>query len=102
MSAEHSRGIGDILDEISQILPEKEIKEEEKVGCSVVLLGKPNVGKSSLLNLLLKKERSMVSDIPGTTREAISEKISFYQEDILVTDTPGIRKKKSVTEDLES
>ncbi len=102
VSAEHARGIGDILDAITDLLPEKVIEDDKKPGCRIVLIGKPNVGKSSLLNLLLKKDRSMVSEIPGTTREAISETISFYQEDILVTDTPGIRKKKSVTEDLET
>lgn len=103
VSAEHSTGIGDVLETICLELPEGGIeKEEEDPGCKVVFLGKPNVGKSSLMNLILNKERSMVTDIAGTTREAISEKISFYQEDILVTDTPGIRKKHSVTEDLES
>ncbi|MCX5922525.1 MAG: ribosome biogenesis GTPase Der [Candidatus Dependentiae bacterium] len=103
ISAEHSRGIGDILDLVSNMWPAKErALPEEKTGCNVVLLGKPNVGKSSLMNLLLNKERSIVSEIAGTTREAFSETISFYQEDIQVTDTPGIRRKHSVTEDLES
>jgi GTP-binding protein len=102
ISATHAQGIGDLLEEIVLLLPEQEAVEEEKAGCRVVLLGKPNVGKSSLMNLLLKKERSIVSEVPGTTREAISEKIAFYQEDILVTDTPGIRKKRAVTETLET
>lgn len=103
VSAQHSHGIGDLLDTIVELLPETtQAAAEEKLGCRVVLLGKPNVGKSSLMNLLLKKERSIVADIPGTTREAISERVTFYQEDILVTDTPGIRKKHSVTEDLET
>lgn len=102
ISAEHSRGIGDLLTEITNTLPDQGVYEEEKTGCKVVLLGKPNVGKSSLLNLLVHEERAIVSEIPGTTREAISEKISFYQEDILVTDTPGIRKKRAVNEEIET
>lgn len=102
ISAEHAKGIGDILDLLAQKLPEHGIGQEKEPGCRVVLLGKPNVGKSSLMNLILKKERSIVSDVAGTTREALSDKVSFYSEDILMTDTPGIRKKRAVTEDLES
>jgi GTP-binding protein len=103
VSAQHGLGIGDILDTLVQVLPEKKIiKEEFEPTCRVVLLGKPNVGKSSLMNLLLKKERSIVADVPGTTREAISERITFYQEDMLITDTPGVRRKRSIDEPLES
>ena len=104
VSAQHAHGIGDLLEMIVELLPVAGQTTEtiEKPGCKVVLLGKPNVGKSSLMNLLLKKERSIVADMPGTTREAISDRVTFYQEDILVTDTPGIRKKHSVTEDLET
>lgn len=103
VSAQHGLGIGDLLDDIVALLPVAKAETiDEKPGCRVVLLGKPNVGKSSLMNLLLKKERSIVADMPGTTREAISERVTFYQEDILVTDTPGIRKKHTVTEDLET
>lgn len=102
VSAEHARGIGDILDLLAQELPEHGSAQEEDPKSRVVLLGKPNVGKSSLMNLILKKERSIVSEIAGTTREALSDKVSFYSEDILMTDTPGIRKKRSVTEDLET
>jgi GTP-binding protein len=101
VSAEHARGIGDILDLLAQQLPEHGIGQEKEPGCRVVLLGKPNVGKSSLMNLILKRERSIVSDIAGTTREALSDKVAFYSEDIVMTDTPGIRKKRAVTENLE-
>ena len=66
-----------------------------------MFLGKPNVGKSSLLNLLVNQERAIVSEIPGTTREALSENIVFHQEDIQLTDTPGIRKKRAVDEPIE-
>lgn len=103
VSAQHGTGIADILETIVELLPpQQQIKEEEQPRYRVVLLGKPNVGKSSLMNALLKQERSIVSEQAGTTREAISEKVSFYQEDIQLTDTPGIRRQRSVTEQLES
>lgn len=104
ISAQHARGIDDLLSAIVYELPESThiANNNHAVKCRVVLLGKPNVGKSSLINLLSQQERSLVSPIPGTTREAISEKITFHQEDILVTDTPGIRKKGVVSEPLES
>jgi GTP-binding protein len=66
-----------------------------------VFLGKPNVGKSSLMNLVVQQERSLVSPQAGTTREAVSDIITFYKADIQVTDTPGIRRKRGVTEPLE-
>lgn len=103
ISAQHGMGMSDLLEGIVEELPEhaKEI-EEEKPKARVVILGKPNVGKSSLLNLLIQQERSIVADIPGTTREPISETIRFYKEDIVLTDTPGVRRKRKVTESLES
>ncbi len=102
ISAQHSIGIADLFDDILALLPApKKIEEVEKPGCRVVILGKPNVGKSSLLNLLLRKERAIVADMPGTTREAIKEQLHFLQESIEVTDTPGIRRKRGVTEPIE-
>lgn len=102
VSAQHSAGIADLLEAIVERLPESTNEVvEEKTSCNVVLLGKPNVGKSSLLNLLLKQERAIVAEVPGTTREALSERITFYQEDMLITDTPGLRRKRGVTEPLE-
>ena len=92
-----------MLDLIVSLLKKPEVQvEEEKPLYKVTLIGKPNVGKSSLMNLLLKTERSIVSAQAGTTREAISEKIRFYKENIQLTDTAGIRRKRSVTEDIES
>lgn len=103
VSAQHGLGVSDVLDEVVALLPEKmTINEPVKPTCRVVLLGKPNVGKSSLMNLLLKQERSIVADMPGTTREAITERVTFYKEDILLTDTPGVRRKRAVDEPLES
>jgi GTP-binding protein len=101
LSAMHGTNAGELLDSIVKLLPEKPIKEIPEPTFKVVLLGKPNVGKSSLMNVLLNQERSIVDAQAGTTREAISEKIAFYQSDIELTDTPGIRRKRAVDEPLE-
>lgn len=102
ISAQHGTGIADLLETLVKILPEKPIsKQEEERQLRAVLLGKPNVGKSSLMNLLLERERMLVSETPGTTREAITEPIRFYQETFTLTDTPGVRRKRKVEEPLE-
>jgi GTP-binding protein len=103
ISAEHGLHINTLLDLVIQELPEKQfVTEEANHGCRVTLLGKPNVGKSSLLNALLAKERAIVSPIPGTTREPLVENITFYNENIAVSDTAGVRKKSAVHGDLEN
>ncbi len=103
LSAEHGLHINTLLDLIISQLPEKQVVvEDEDAGCRVTLLGKPNVGKSSILNALLSKERAIVSPIAGTTREPIVENITFYNENIAVSDTAGVRKKSAVSGDLES
>lgn len=103
ISAVHGLGIGELLEEIVQALPpERAASEEEKPAYRVVLMGRPNVGKSSLMNMLVKEERSLVSPIPGTTREAVSSPVSFSSESLQLTDTPGIRRQKSIDEDLET
>lgn len=102
ISAEHGKGIPDLLDKIIEIMPtEVSHKPSQKPHFRVMFLGKPNVGKSSLMNALLQEERALVSDVPGTTREAFSEQITFYKEVIGITDTPGIRRQSSVTGELE-
>lgn len=102
ISAQHGRNINDLLDTIVSLLPRQSSKiAEVKPTLRVVLIGRPNAGKSSLMNLILQEERSIVSEIPGTTREAISESIMFYKQAIEVTDTPGIRRQKSITGELE-
>jgi GTPase len=103
VSAQHGTGIHDLLEQTIAHLPKKAVaKEETKPTYKVILLGKPNVGKSSLMNMLVKEERSLVSDIPGTTREALSEQITFYKEPLMLTDTPGVRRKRAVSEELET
>lgn len=102
ISAIHSTGINELLDTVISHLPAFTPSEPSAPSFKIALLGKPNVGKSSLMNLLVKEERSIVSDVAGTTREAVSERITFYGQDILFTDTAGIRRKRKVTEELES
>ena len=102
LSAEHARGIEDVMDIVTELLPAAGHPIESEPTYKVMFLGKPNVGKSSLMNALLNEERSLVSEIPGTTREAVSEQIKFYKEAIEITDTPGIRRKRAVSEELES
>ncbi len=100
VSAEGGIGIGDLLDEIVKRLPKTEIKvEEDKI--KVAIIGQPNVGKSSLVNKLIGKERNIVSSIPGTTRDAIDTVFENQFGKYIFVDTAGIRKRKSIDEDIE-
>jgi len=101
-SATHGTGITELLNTVTSYLPEAKPVKQPPPAFTITLIGKPNVGKSSLMNALLDRQRSIVSDIPGTTRESISERLSFYGEDLLVTDTAGLRRKRKVTERLET
>jgi len=102
LSAQHGTGIGELLAAIVGGLPGTTPPQaDQKVQCRVILLGKPNVGKSSLMNLLLNQDRTLVSPQAGTTREAISETLSFYKEDLQLTDTPGLRRKRAIEEPVE-
>ncbi len=101
ISAAHGKNMIDLLDLIVNHLSEPVMVDTIVPAYKVMLLGKPNVGKSSLMNLLLDKDRSIVSPEPGTTREALVERVKFYQEDIQLADTPGVRRMRSVTEPLE-
>lgn len=101
ISATHGIGIADLLEEIVQVVPEVTETIEKKPEYKVGIIGKPNVGKSSLMNLLIANERSIISDIAGTTREAISELIYNQENLIQITDTAGIRRKGKIDEELE-
>lgn len=101
ISAEHGFGVGDLLDLIVKMLPAKIATFQEEKRLKVAIIGKPNVGKSSLLNELLQEERAIVSPVAGTTREPITEKVTFYKENIDITDTPGVRRKRGVNDLLE-
>lgn len=100
ISAEHGTGIGDLLDEVVSHFPEKEAADEE-AGLKIAVVGKPNAGKSSLCNKLLGIERTIVSDVAGTTRDAIDTPFTYNGKKYTLIDTAGIRKKKAVDEDIE-
>ncbi len=100
-SAEHGIGIYELLDEIIEHLPQKlEVIKKEYDG-RVVVLGKPNVGKSSIINRLLGMERAIVSEIAGTTRDAIDSEIEYDNKHYLFVDTAGIRRKSRISLKLE-
>lgn len=101
ISAIHGTGMSTLLEKIVDNLPEH-TEEIERPSYKIVIIGKPNVGKSSLMNLLIRQERSIVSDMAGTTREAITENIFYLSDLIQVTDTAGLRKKSSIDETLET
>ncbi len=100
ISAEHGTGIGDLLDEVTSYFDSiGESSDEDYIKLAVV--GKPNAGKSSLCNKLLGFDRTIVSDIAGTTRDAIDTPFKYKDKNYMLIDTAGIRKKKAVEEDLE-
>ncbi len=99
VSAEHGTGVGDVLDEAVSWFEKGENVEDESIKIAVV--GKPNAGKSSLVNRLLGFERSIVTDIAGTTRDAIDTRLSYGGKEYTIIDTAGIRKKSKVEDDIE-
>lgn len=100
ISALHGIGIGDLLDKIVELLPEKKLKRYDNT-LEFSLIGQPNVGKSSLTNAILGTERVIVSDIPGTTRDAIDTPFIRDGESYVVIDTAGIRKQGKIYENAE-
>ena len=100
LSAEHNIGIGDILEESCKHLKKVE-EEEEENSVKIAVVGKPNAGKSSLVNKILGTKRTIVSDVAGTTRDAIDSPFEHNGEKYVLIDTAGIRRKRSVEEDVE-
>lgn len=99
ISAEHNKGIKELLDIITKdIVKTEEVEEDILKFC---FIGRPNVGKSSLINALLNEERSIVSDKAGTTRDAIDTRFTYNHEDYIVIDTAGMRKKGRIYESVE-
>ena len=94
-------GIGDMLDEVARHFPEHAEAEEEDERPKVAVVGKPNVGKSSLINHLLGEERVIVSEIAGTTRDAIDTEITWQDREYVFIDTAGLRRKSKIKEELE-
>ncbi|MDD4290753.1 MAG: ribosome biogenesis GTPase Der [Clostridia bacterium] len=99
VSAEHLLGIGDLLDEVVKDLGETSIISDDAERIKIAVVGKPNAGKSSIANKILGYDRTIVSDIAGTTRDAIDTPFSVDGKDYLLIDTAGIRKKRSIEGD---
>lgn len=94
-------GTGDLLDAIAELIPEDKADAEESELPKIAIIGQPNVGKSSLLNALTNQERTIVSDIAGTTRDTIHTHYNLFQKEFVLIDTAGIRKKNKEKDDLE-
>ncbi len=101
VSALMGRNIGDMLDMVTEHLPENSEFPEETENLRIAIVGRPNVGKSSLVNAFLGTDRTIVTDIPGTTRDAIDSVLRFHGEEIVLIDTAGLRKRSKVTEAIE-
>ena len=99
VSASHNIGINELVNTITKDLPEEDIVDDNTIKFSII--GRPNVGKSSLINAILNEDRAIVSDIAGTTRDAIDTKFKYNHEDITVIDTAGMRKKGKIYESVE-
>lgn len=101
VSSVHGHGTGDLLDAAFDLIPESEFEDEESEVISVAVIGKPNVGKSSLINRVTGQERSIVSNIAGTTRDSIDSKVKNSHGEFLFIDTAGIRRKNKVDNAIE-
>jgi GTP-binding protein len=102
ISALAGRNIGDLLDDLTADFPAVQIDEEEKdKRLKIAIVGRPNAGKSSLTNALLGYDRSIVTEIPGTTRDSLDSILKYYKQEIVLIDTAGLRKKKKVEESIE-
>ena len=101
ISSAHGLGIGEVLDAVSEHFPPADEEEAEKETIKVAVVGKPNAGKSSLINKILGEERVIVSNIPGTTRDAIDTYFERDDKRYCFIDTAGMRKRSKVTENIE-
>ena len=101
IAAESGSGTGDMLDEMIAHFKDEGIENPEAGVPRVAILGRPNVGKSSFLNALLGRDRSIVTDMAGTTRDAIQNRYTLYGKDFIITDTAGIRRKARIDDNIE-
>ena len=101
ISASQGLGLGDMLDRIVSFFNEEDLNEEEDEYIRIAMIGKPNVGKSSLINKLLGEERVIVSEVPGTTRDAIDSYLETDEGKFILIDTAGLRRKSKVKEVIE-
>lgn len=101
ISAASRLGLGDLLDEVIRYFPANSQEETEDERPKVAIIGKPNTGKSSLINKLCGKDRVIVSDIAGTTRDAVDTEVTFHGQEYVLIDTAGIRRKSKIKEEIE-
>jgi GTPase len=101
ISAENGSGTGELLDDLIKLFPSEGVEDPDAGIPKIAIVGRPNSGKSSFLNVLLGNERSIVTDVAGTTRDAIHSRYKMFGNDFILIDTAGIRKKSKVTEDVE-
>lgn len=101
ISASHKRGFGDLLDMVVSYFPESDVDDKDEHIIKIAVVGKPNVGKSSLVNRILGEERVIVSNIPGTTRDAVDTPFQIDDQRYVIIDTAGIRRKSRINESLE-
>lgn len=101
VSSINGSGTGDLLDAVVAHFPQSDEEDPEAGIPRIAILGRPNVGKSSFLNVLLQEERSIVTDTAGTTRDAIDTRYKLYGKDFILIDTAGIRKKGKIDQDIE-
>lgn len=101
ISSASGSGTGDLLDQVVKHFPSQGEKDPHEGIPKIAIVGRPNVGKSSFINLLLGRERSIVTEIAGTTRDAIDSRYNAYGKDFILVDTAGIRKKAKVKENIE-
>ena len=101
ISSENGSGTGELLDDLVKFFPQEGIEDPNAGIPKIAILGRPNVGKSSFLNVLLGQERSIVTDEAGTTRDAIHSRYKLFGNDFILIDTAGVRKKSKVHEDIE-
>ena len=101
ISSINGSGTGELLDTIVERLPSPPAEEEEDSRPRIALIGRPNVGKSSLSNALLNEDRSIVTEISGTTRDSINAVLKYHGEEIILVDTAGLRKRARITENVE-
>ncbi len=101
ISSANAMGLGDLLDEVVKLFPEDALLEEDDDAIKICFIGKPNVGKSSMVNKIIGEKRVIVSDIAGTTRDAIDTPFEFNEQKYVLIDTAGIRRKSKVNESIE-
>ena len=101
ISSVNAMGLGDLLDEIVKLFPDHDALLEDEDAIKICLIGKPNVGKSSMVNKIIGENRVIVSDIPGTTRDAIDTPFTYTDQKYVLIDTAGIRRKSKVNESIE-